>query len=108
MIVRAILEDATKLTEIALASKAYWGYTSEQIESWREDLTVTSEMFEKWHIYKFVSDNKIEGFHILNLEKPDELCELKFLFISPDFIGKKVGSSLLKHAFQLAKEMIKL
>ena len=35
MIVKATVEDAQRLTEIALESKAHWGYTDAQIESWR-------------------------------------------------------------------------
>ena len=54
MIIKAAPYDAEKLTEIALKSKAFWGYSDEQIESWREDLTVTPKMFEEWNIYKYI------------------------------------------------------
>ena len=37
MITKAIISDAKILTEIALKSKAYWGYSSELITSWRTD-----------------------------------------------------------------------
>ena len=65
MIVRATLEDAEVLTEIAVKSKAYWGYENDQVESWREDLTVTPKMFDESNIYKYIVDNQIGGFYIL-------------------------------------------
>jgi len=47
MIVKATISDAKRLTEIALKSKAFWGYSNELIEDWREDLTITSTMFQE-------------------------------------------------------------
>ena len=69
MIISATIHDPNSLTELALVSKAYWGYSNEQIQSWKEDLTVTSEMIEKMMVYKFVSDDTILGFYILNQPK---------------------------------------
>ena len=51
MIVTAQLLDAKKLTEIALQAKAHWGYSAAQIESWKEELTITPKMFEDRIIY---------------------------------------------------------
>jgi GNAT superfamily N-acetyltransferase len=104
MIVKAVAEDLPRLTEIAIESKAYWGYTPEQIESWREDLTVSLERFQKWDICKFVVNDDIAGFYCLNLHEGDGVSCLEFLFILPKFIGKAIGSQLLQHAFQKSKE----
>lgn len=104
MIIKATLSDAEKLTEIAIKSKAHWGYTNAQIESWREDLTVTEKLFQQREIYKYVSENEIIGFYILNLEYAKDTSDLQFLFISPNAIGKGVGARMLNHAFQLAIE----
>ncbi len=104
MIVKAVFEDIEVLTEIALTSKAYWNYTPEQIESWREDLTITPERFEKWEIFKYKDQDKIAGFHILNFSEDVGHCDLEFLFILPEYIGKGIGKKLLLHAFQTAKE----
>lgn len=97
MIVSAEISDAKTLTEIALKSKAFWGYSDSQIESWREDLTITSKMFEDWNIYKYLIDNEIAGFYILNRANI-RTSFLEFLFVAPNFIGNGIGKKLLDHA----------
>ena len=108
MIVQAVAEDLQRLTEIAIESKAHWGYTTEQIDSWREDLTVSLERFQKWEVYKFVAKDEIAGFYCLNLHAGDDISCLEFLFVLPKFIGKAIGSQLLEHAFQESVQQKKL
>lgn len=97
MILSAKNSDANILTDIALKSKAFWGYSDEQIESWREDLTITPKMFEEWNIYKYIVDDEIAGFYILNRANI-RTSILEFLFVTPKFIKKGIGSKLLNHA----------
>lgn len=104
MIISAIKNDAQKLTQIALLSKAHWGYTREQIQSWTEDLTVTPKMIEEMIVFKFISNKQIVGFYILNQPNNDTI-ELEFLFVHPKAIGKKIGKQLLTHAIQQASEL---
>jgi len=96
MIVPATPSDAKVLTEIALESKAYWGYTKEQIESWTEDLTILPETFDSWRGSKFMIDEEIAGFYLLNRVNA-RTCNLEFLFVKPKFIGKKIGKQLIEH-----------
>ncbi|PQJ79376.1 GNAT family N-acetyltransferase [Polaribacter porphyrae] len=103
MIVLATQKDSKKLTEIALISKAFWGYSKDLIESWRKDLTITSKMISDCSVYKFVVDESIAGFYVLNLPKENSI-ELEMLFVLPNFIGKGIGKQLLFHAFEKAKE----
>jgi len=103
MIVRATLEDAEVLTEIAVKSKAYWGYENDQVESWREDLTVTPKMFDESNIYKYIVDNQIGGFYILERANI-RTSFLNFLFVSPDYIKQGIGHQLLEHAISYCKD----
>ena len=101
MIISAHISDAKILTEITLKSKAIWGYSDEQLKSWTDDLTVSEQMIQELIVYKFIVENKIVGFYILN--QPEETSiELEFLFVSSNFIGKKIGGKLLEHAFDTA------
>ncbi|WP_439132070.1 GNAT family N-acetyltransferase [Polaribacter sp.] len=103
MIVKANVSDAKRLTEIALQSKAFWGYSEALIESWREDLTVTPTMFKEWNVFKFMIDSEIAGFYVLNRANI-RTSFLEFLFVSPKFIKKGIGSALLHHAIGYCKD----
>ena len=102
MIVKAHISDAKVLSEIAMISKGYWGYTKEQLDSWIADLTISEQMISKMIVYKFIAINEIVGFYILNQPKEHSI-ELEFLFVHPKFIGKGIGNSLIQHAFEKAK-----
>jgi len=111
MIISALISDAKILTEIALKSKAFWGYSDENLKNWTHDLTVSEQMIQELIVYKFVFETKIIGFYILNNPKEKNI-ELEFLFVLPNFIGKGFGNQLIHHAFKkaisLANETITL
>lgn len=104
MIVSATISDAKMLTEIALKSKAFWGYSDELIAGWIEDLTVSEKMISEMTVCKFLINDEIVGFYILNQPK-EKSIELEFLFILPSSIGKGIGNQLINHAFEKAKEL---
>lgn len=104
MIVSADISDGKLLTELALTSKAFWGYDKDLVESWRSDLTITSKMIEETMTFKFLQDEKLAGFYMLN--PPKENCiELEMLFVLPEFIGKGIGKKLLLHSFKKAMKL---
>ena len=103
MITVGQLSDAKKLTQIALKSKAFWGYSEEQLQLWTDELTVSEKMIQEMIVCKFISDNQIVGFCILN-QPQEKSIELEFLFVLPSFIGKGIGNQLIHHAFSQAKK----
>lgn len=98
MIEFAVISDAKKLTQVALKSKSFWGYSSELLKKWEQELTVSEKMIQEMMVYKFVSDDEIIGFYILNQPK-EKTIEIEFLFVLPSFIGKGIGGKLLQHAY---------
>ena len=104
MILPAEIIDGKLLTELALTSKAFWGYNADLVESWRNDLTVTSEMIIERMVFNFFQDEKLAGFYMLNPPKENHI-ELEMLFVLPDFIGKGIGKKLLLHAVEKAKKL---
>ncbi|MEP5570105.1 MAG: GNAT family N-acetyltransferase [Halioglobus sp.] len=87
------------LSEIAIASKAHWGYSSEFIDLCKHELTVTPEKFnaECFTHMAYECDGVILGFYAIGTLN-DKECELDALFVRPDSIGTGVGKALIKHA----------
>jgi GNAT superfamily N-acetyltransferase len=96
MIVKAQIQDANLLTEIAISSKAHWGYSKEQMELWKDDLTVTPKMFADCNIYKFQVNDITAGFYVL-YRANIRTSFLDFLFVTPKFTNQGIGSKLLEH-----------
>ncbi|HZG15469.1 MAG TPA: GNAT family N-acetyltransferase [Candidatus Bathyarchaeia archaeon] len=101
MVIRqAISTDASRLTEIAFSSKAYWGYDQAFMEACRDDLTVTEEQIEEKLFFVAEVEGKITGFYSLAVN--GEEAELSNLFISPASIGKGIGKALWTHMINTA------
>ena len=97
-------EDAGQLTELALRSKAHWGYSKAFIDSCRGELTVTSGDIESDEIDYLLAKSgaTILGFYALNKIKDLEY-ELEALFVEPAYIGTGLGRSLMAHATNTAR-----
>ena len=95
---KANSNDHKILTEITKKSKAFWGYSNEQIEIWSSFLTVTEEYIETKSIFKLVVDNKIVGYYSY-FHESENTIKLDNLFVLPDFIGKGFGKMLLNDFF---------
>lgn len=91
---KAIPGDHEILTQITKKSKAYWGYSNEQIEDWSPFLTVTEEYIETNSVFNLMLDNEIVGYYSFFHESENSL-KLDNLFVLPDFIGKGFGRLLM-------------
>ena len=89
-----IPNDQKILTEITKKSKAYWGYSDEQIEIWSEFLTVSKEYIETKSVYNLIVDDKIIGYYSF-FHESENIIKLDNLFILPDFIGKGFGKIVM-------------
>ena len=50
MIVLAAISEAKIITEVALKSKAFLGYSKQQITDWTEELTVSEKMISEMNV----------------------------------------------------------
>lgn len=99
---RAEPEEAASLTELALRSKAHWGYDAEFLRDSREDLSVTPGCVAARQV--FVAEDgwgEVVGFYKLCGE--GEEAELDLLFVEPRVIGKGCGGALWRHAVETAR-----
>ena len=95
--------EAPFLSELAVRSKAYWGYPDEFMESCRAELAVDPALFSKDDIRCYVAtdDDLILGFYSLG-PLSEAAMELDGLFVEPGRIGHGVGRSLVQHATSVA------
>ena len=89
---RALPNEAADLSEIAMRSKAYWGYSPEFMEACREELSVAQgDIAEPDSVFRLAEcEGAIAGYYAL-VRLPADDCELEALFVEPDWIGRGVG-----------------
>lgn len=100
MIRRAIPEEASTLTTIALEAKRYWGYPEHWIKHWEADLTVSSDFIRDHHVYVAEVNGEIRGFYALCVS--GDRAELEHLWVTPASIGTGVGKELFLDAMEKA------
>jgi GNAT superfamily N-acetyltransferase len=110
----ASVNDSEILTDISFASKRYWKYPDEYFDVWKDELTITSEYIQSNIVYVAEKNEKIIGYFSLVEVKKDFWAGkvfvkkgfwLEHIFISPQYIGKGVGSKLIAVLNSKCKEM---
>lgn len=93
--------EADGLSELAVRSKAYWGYSAAFLAACRAELTVTAEAIDAGGIDYVVAErsSQVEGFYGLSVNT-DGRYELEALFVEPAHIGTGVGRCLMRHAME--------
>ncbi|WP_340149579.1 GNAT family N-acetyltransferase [uncultured Sneathiella sp.] len=93
--IRAAIEtDCPTLTELALTSKAFWGYSDEFMRGCEAVLTVTPRMIAEWESGVIEENGAPAAFAFTSFE-PDE-AELQLLYVSPLHMGKGYGRALIR------------
>jgi GNAT superfamily N-acetyltransferase len=92
----AVPAEAPLLTEIAMRSKAHWGYSAEFLERCRPVLTVTAEAICLRSVFVATAGTVLLGFYAIADAGDD--WELDLLFVEPQWIGTGAGALLLRHA----------
>jgi GNAT superfamily N-acetyltransferase len=85
--------DASRLTAIARAAKAHWGYPAAWLEVWREALTVTAAEIAEGRF--LVAELAGEPVGFVALADEDTGPEIEHLWVTPGAMGRGVGSRLL-------------
>lgn len=104
-IIRARPEHAGHLTQIAHAAKSYWGYPSQWIELWHNQLTITAQYILQHETYEAVDDDgdAILGFYALAGEGAKLM--LDHLWVQPRSLRLGVGKRLFQDAIARATEL---
>ena len=95
-------DEAPVLTDIAHASKRYWGYEEADIARWSLDLTVTPEFIDAHPVYVAERWGRPCAFYALTIVGED--AEVAHFWVMPDAIGAGVGRALFVHAMAVARD----
>lgn len=93
--------EAASITELALRSKAHWGYDEAFMRQVADELTVTPEMVRRCDVVVAERAGRLLGFYIIQGQPP--VGELQALFVEPAVMGRQVGRMLLEHAKNAAR-----
>jgi len=95
--------EADVLSELAMCSKAYWGYSAEFMSACQNELSVSSDKLNntKFHYRVAEVGGEIVGFYALEYLS-ESVFELEALFVEPQHIGSGIGKALINHAKEQA------
>ncbi len=101
----AVPADAARLSQLAMRSKAHWGYSEAFIEACREELTVSESDVESGLIDYQVAErgHALLGYYALSRQSADTF-ELEAMFVDPGHIGTGVGRLLMQHALTSSRD----
>lgn len=95
--------EAGELTQLAVRSKAHWGYDEAFLASCHDELTVIPSDCDGVRVMVAEKNDDVVGFYQLAGESGTG--ELVALFVDPPSIGTGIGKSLFVHALKRAREL---
>lgn len=104
MIRRARHDERAALSDLAVRSKAYWGYDGAFMAACRDELRVTAAHIDgPLGVWVIEVEGVAHGFHGLEVLGGGR-AELEFLFVDPEAIGTGLGRRLMEHAIAVARD----
>lgn len=101
LIRRAMPGEADLLSELAMRSKAHWGYSEKFMDACRRELRYEAPHITANPVFVIEADSRVAGFYSTRPLSPSSV-ELDGLFVEPEFIGTGLGRQLVAHARQIA------
>ncbi len=93
---RARPADAARLSEIAGAAKAHWGYPEAWLAAWAPVLEVTPEYVERQRVFAGAYERETVAFYAL--EARAERWSLEHFWVDPRWHGRGVGRRMFGDA----------
>lgn len=97
---RALAETAGRLSEIAIAAKASWGYPESALSNWAEALRIDPTYVKANEVHIALREDELIGFYAI--ERRGAGWVLEHLWVCPPWQGRGVGRLLFEHALQRA------
>lgn len=92
--------DVEALDRIAMASKAHWGYSAQDLVRWAKDLRTPAETIATWPTFVVELAGTVVAFsQLCPIKDPWELVSL---WVHPNHMGQGIGRQLLVQAMAAA------
>jgi len=102
-------EETECLTELALRSKAHWGYDADFMARCRDELTVRPEDIESEVVIAAEAKGAVVGFGCLSVLEEEGPAgpegEIWHFFVEPSAMGTGLGRSLMERLFAEARDL---
>jgi GNAT superfamily N-acetyltransferase len=99
---RGTPEDIRALNAIALAAKARWRYSAEQLETWRPELEIDPSRLSSRPV--FLAENDGGPIAFIQLATDTAPWEVWGLWVHPAYMRQGIGQALLARACAFARE----
>ncbi len=93
--------EGRSLTELAIRSKASWGYTSQFMELFAPELEIKESYLSQAAVFVAEEGGRLIGFSGLSI--PEVEPELVFLFVDPEEMGRGLGQKLWETSLEGAR-----
>lgn len=99
------MNDADRLSEIALAAKRFWGYPDYWISLWNNKLIVTPEFIKLNKVWVATGSEILLGFSAISTAKKsgEEVVELEHMWVLPSYMKKGIGKMLLSEIVKFCR-----
>ena len=89
-------DEAQRLSEIACRSKAHWGYSTAQIDSWRPAFLTVTDNYIRAHSVWVAADSRDRAIAFAALERKAAGDVLEHLWVLPAYMGMGIGRRLFQ------------
>ena len=94
--------EAEALSRLARAAKAVWGYSTAQLDRWRDDLTLSAASIRRCPTFVAEVDGALVGVAQVSIDGSP--WELEHLWVHPDWLRRGIGRALLARAMAAVAE----
>ena len=98
-------DEALLLTDLAIRSKAAWGYETAMVDAFRDELTVAPDTVADWHIHVAHQGDALAGFYALSVRPDGRTGEIEMMFVDPDRLRRGIGRALWRHLMDTANSL---
>ena len=96
-------DEAEALSDLALRSKAHWGYDAAFMAACRAELTVTPAQAASGLVQVYEEGGRAFGFYLLEVRNGS--ADVAMLFVEPAAIGRGIGRALWQHLVAEARRL---